>query len=119
MADSEVSAAEATAAPVDDQANEQLNSLGAQSSAGSAPEASVDSETLIPTTPSSREAKAAWERPAQSRFGQTEASTSDRGDARYRLRWAVNIKQWNPWDDEWLFLLDLLPEDDQREVRSL
>ena len=52
-------------------------------------------------------------------WGQPEASTSDREDARYRLRWAVNIKQWNPWDDEWLFLLDLLPDQDQKEVINL
>ena len=116
MADLDTGAASGTATP-DEEPNEQLKSLEAQGLFGRAPDASVDSETLTPTTPVTREVKPAWERPAASRLGQSEASTTERSDARYRLRWAVNIKQWNPWDDEWLFLLDLLPEEDQKEVR--
>lgn len=35
------------------------------------------------------------------------------------LRWAVSSAQWDPVTngEEWLFLLDLLPEEDQRQVR--
>ena len=34
------------------------------------------------------------------------------------LRWAVSSAQWDPVTngEEWLFLLDLLPEEDQRQV---
>ena len=34
------------------------------------------------------------------------------------VRWAVNSAQWNPvtHGEEWLFLLDLLPEEDQKQV---
>lgn len=118
MTDPKANTAEGTASPDDDhQPNEHLKSLAAEGIALGRSNASGDSETLIPTTPVSQEVKPAWARPAPSRLGQAEASTSDRGDARYRLRWAVNIKQWNPWDDEWLFLLDLLPDEDQKEVR--
>ena len=117
MAGLDNGAASGTATPDEEPNEEQLKSLAAQGLFGRAPDASVDSETLTPTTPVTREVKPAWERPAASRLGQSEASTTERSDARYRLRWAVNIKQWNPWDDEWLFLLDLLPEEDQKEVR--
>ena len=118
MTDPKANTAEGTASPDDDhQRNEHLKSLAAEDMALRRSNTSVDSETLIPSTPVSQEVKPAWARPAPSRLGQAEASTSDRGDARYRLRWAVNIKQWNPWDDEWLFLLDLLPDEDQKEVR--
>ena len=34
-----------------------------------------------------------------------------------RVRWAFNLRAWAPWDHEWLFLQDLLPEDDQKTVR--
>ena len=116
MADLEEGASSGTATP-DNEPNEQLKSLEPQSEASSSQEAPKHAETLIPTTPISREVKPAWERPAASRLGQSEASTSELGNGQYRLRWAVNIKHWNPWDDEWLFLLDLLPEEDQKEVR--
>ena len=116
MADLDTGTASGTATP-DEEPNGQLKALAAQDLFGRAPDASIDSETLIPTTPVTREVKPAWERPAASRLGHSEASTTERSDARYRLRWAVNIKHWNPWDDEWLFLLDLLPEEDQKEVR--
>jgi len=35
------------------------------------------------------------------------------------LRWAVNSARWDPETngEEWLFLLDLLPEEEQRQVR--
>ena len=35
------------------------------------------------------------------------------------LRWAVSSAQWDPVTngEEWLFLLDLLPEEDQKQVR--
>lgn len=35
------------------------------------------------------------------------------------LRWAVNSARWDPVTngEEWLFLLDLLPEEEQRQVR--
>ncbi|CAL5226778.1 g9635 [Coccomyxa viridis] len=118
MAGLDNGAASGTATPDEEPNEEQLKSLAAQGLFGRAPDASVDSETLTPTTPVTREVKPAWERPAASRLGQSEASTTERSDARYRLRWAVNIKQWNPWDDEWLFLLDLLPEEDQKEVEA-
>ena len=116
MADLDASSASGTATP-DEEPNGQPKSSAAQDLFGRAQDSSVDSETLFPTTPVTREVKPAWERPAPSRLGQSEASTSERSDAKYRLRWAVNIKQWNPWDDEWLFLLDLLPPEDQKEVR--
>ena len=119
MADSDIGAVNGLGTPDDQQTNEQHKDLGVQGAAGTSGQAAAGSETLIPLTPVSREAKAAWERPAQSRLGQPEASTSGRVDAGYRLRWAVNIKQWNPWDDEWLFLLDLLPDQDQKEVIHL
>ena len=119
MADPDIGATNGLGTPDDQKTNEQHKDLGAQGAAGVSAQATTGSETLTPLTPVSREAKGAWERPAQSRLGQPEASTSDRQDAGYRLRWAVNIKQWNPWDDEWLFLLDLLPDQDQKEVRHL
>lgn len=119
MADPDIGATNGLGAPGDQETNEQHKGLGAQGAAGVSAQAISGSEILTPLTPVSREAKGAWERPAQSRLGQPEASTSDREDARYRLRWAVNIKQWNPWDDEWLFLLDLLPDQDQKEVINL
>ena len=119
MADPDIGATNSMGAPDDQETNEQHKDLGAQGAAGVSAQSASGSETLTPLTPVSREAKSAWERPAQSRLGQPEASTSDREDAGYRLRWAVNIKQWNPWDDEWLFLLDLLPDQDQKEVIHL
>lgn len=119
MADPDIGATNGMGALGDQETNEQHKGLGAQGAAGVSAQAISGSEILTPLTPVSREAKGAWERPAQSCLGQPEASTSDREDARYRLRWAVNIKQWNPWDDEWLFLLDLLPDQDQKEVINL
>ena len=119
MGDPDIGAANEVGTPVDQETNEQHKDLGAQGAAGISAQAVTGSETLTPLTPVSREAKAAWERPAQSCLGRPEASFSDREDAGYRLRWAVNIKQWNPWADEWLFLLDLLPDQDQKEVIHL
>ena len=85
MTDPKANTAEGTASPDDDhQPNEHLKSLAAEDMALRRSNTSVDSETLIPTTPVSQEVKPAWARPAPSRLGQAEASTSDRGDASYR-----------------------------------
>ena len=71
---------------------------------------------LSPLTPSPRQDNGTWERPSQGAAANSDGhtSTSERDTC---LRWVVNIRDWNPWDDEWLFLLDLLPEQDQKEVR--
>ncbi len=70
-----------------------------------------------PITPSPRQTNGTWQRPSQNATDNIgHASTSDRDEERSRLRWAINIKKWTPWDDEWLFLLDMLPEEDQKEV---
>ncbi|EIE24817.1 4'-phosphopantetheinyl transferase [Coccomyxa subellipsoidea C-169] len=72
-----------------------------------------------PITPSPRQTNGTWQRPTQTATDNSgHASTSDRDEERSRLRWAINIKKWTPWDDEWLFLLDMLPEEDQKEVES-
>ena len=84
MTDLEEGVSSGTATP-DNEPNEQLKSLEPQSVASSAQEAPVDAEALIPTTPISREVKLAWERPAASRLGQSEASTSEQG------RWTVSL----------------------------
>jgi hypothetical protein len=34
------------------------------------------------------------------------------------LRWAVDSTLWQPRDEEWFFLLDLLPHEDQTQVRA-
>ncbi len=34
------------------------------------------------------------------------------------LRWALNISRWQTTDEEFAFLLDLVPEAEQKEVRS-
>ena len=34
------------------------------------------------------------------------------------LRWAVNISRWQPAEQELIFLLQLLPEAEQKEVQS-
>ena len=70
-----------------------------------------------PLTPSSRASTGSWQRPAQSTGTDAPASTSGGGEQRDTcLRWVVNMREWNPWDDEWCFLLDLLPAEDQKEV---
>lgn len=75
-----------------------------------------DESPPYPITPSPRQTNGFWQRPCQTGIDSTgQASTSD-SEQRTRLRWAINIKHWNPWDDEWLFLLDMLPEEDQKEV---
>jgi len=38
--------------------------------------------------------------------------------AKYALRWAVNTTAWNPEEEEWEFLLKLIPVDDQTSVRK-
>ena len=75
-----------------------------------------DESPPYPITPSPRQTNGFWQRPCQTGSNSTnQASTSD-SEQRTRLRWAIDIKNWNPWDDEWLFLLDMLPEEDQKEV---
>ena len=78
----------------------------------------VDDSPPSPITPSPRQTNGIWQRPAQVGTDSTgQASTSDSNEHRIRLRWAINIKIWSPWDDEWFFLLDMLPEAEQKEVR--
>ena len=68
-------------------------------------------------SPSCRASTGNWQRPAQSTGTHAPASTSGGGEQRDTcLRWVVNMREWNPWDDEWCFLLDLLPAEDQKEV---
>ena len=76
----------------------------------------IGGAVMSPLTPSPRQVNGTWERPSQGAVANSNghASTSERDTC---LRWVVNIRNWNPWDDEWLFLLDLLPEQDQKEVR--
>jgi len=76
----------------------------------------ADEPPPCPITPSPRQTSGAWQRPSQSGTDSGQASTSDSNEQRTRLRWAINIKRWTPWDDEWLFLLDMLPKEDQKEV---
>ena len=76
-----------------------------------------DAAPPSPVTPLPSNSNGAWQRPLAKADDSSGASTSDRNQHATRIRWAVNIKQWNPWDDEWLFLLDMLPEEDQKEVR--
>jgi hypothetical protein len=89
--------------------NEQQDGNGAHEQNKAAP--------ISPLTPSPRQTGAAWQRPEQRADATGQASTSQRDERDTCLRWVINISQWTPWDDEWLFLLDLLPEQDQKEVR--
>ena len=36
-----------------------------------------------------------------------------------KLRWAVRTQGWDPGQREWSYLLALLPEEEQKEVRQL
>ena len=73
---------------------------------------------MSPVTPSPRQASATWQRPSQGAGVDSSGppSTSEPAGRDTCLRWVVNIREWSPWDDEWLFLLDLLPDQDQKEV---
>jgi hypothetical protein len=76
-----------------------------------------DAAPPSPVTPSPRMTSTAWQSPSQGVNDEYPVSfANERSQQHTRVRWAVNIKDWNPWDDEWLFLLDLLPEEDQKEV---
>ena len=72
--------------------------------------ASRNNAPLVPPAPARQPA------PAHSASGRPGAPPLCAEDA--CLRWAVNSARWDPETngEEWLFLLDLLPEEEQRQV---
>ena len=95
-----------------------MNGLHTEKQHGNGQAAEQDrAPPISPLTPSPRQASGTWQRPEQRADASGQASTSQRNERDTCLRWVINISKWSPWDDEWLFLLDLLPEQDQKEVR--